>query len=138
MVELFYEDTPDLGLDSVFFETWLSRVSVYEGKVLGDVNLIFCSDDYLLEMNQQHLSHDYFTDIITFDYCVESLIAGDLFISIDRVRENANSLSLIFQDELHRVCCHGVLHLCGYSDKTDNDQLLIRSKEDAALMMRFT
>lgn len=138
MVELFYEQTTDLGLDSVFFMSWLSRVSTNENKELGDINLIFCSDDYLLEMNQQHLSHDYFTDIITFDYSFDSLVAGDLFISVDRIRENASDLSVSFEDELHRVCCHGVLHLCGYSDKTENDQILMRSKEDAALMMRFT
>lgn len=138
MVELFYEQSTDLSLDSVFFKSWLSRVSTNENKELGDINLIFCSDDYLLEMNQQHLSHDYFTDIITFDYSFDSLVAGDLFISVDRIRENASDLSVSFEDELHRVCCHGVLHLCGYSDKTENDQTLMRSKEDAALMMRFT
>jgi probable rRNA maturation factor len=138
MVELFYEQTTDLGLDSVFFKSWFSRVSDNENKELGDINLIFCSDDYLLEMNQQHLSHDFFTDIITFDYSFDSLVAGDLFISVDRIRENASDLSVSFEDELHRVCCHGILHLCGYSDKTENDQILMRSKEDAALIMRFT
>lgn len=138
MVELFYEETADLGLDSAFFESWLSRVSAHESKELGDINLIFCSDDYLLEMNQQHLSHDYFTDIITFDYSFEDLVAGDLFISVDRIRENATNLSVSFEDELHRVCCHGVLHLCGYGDKTEEDEIVMRSKEDAALAMRST
>ena len=87
-------------------------------------------------MNREHLDHDYYTDIITFDYSVETVVSGDLFISVDRVRDNANEMSLSFQDELHRVCVHGLLHLCGYKDKSESDEQIMRSKEDEMLERR--
>src|ERR1044071_3674818 len=105
--------------------------------MLGDVNVIFCSDDYLLEMNREHLDHDYYTDIITFDYSEEAVVSGDLFISVDRVSDNASGLSVSFLDELNRVCVHGLLHLCGYKDKSEAEELLMRSKEDEMLALRL-
>jgi probable rRNA maturation factor len=138
MLEIFYEETEDLNFDSAFFVQWFTKTIALHQKQLGDLNLIFCSDDYLLEMNQQHLSHDYFTDIITFDYTVDDIIGGDLFVSVDRVRENALTHNASFEDELHRVSVHGLLHLCGFKDKTDEDSALMRSKEDEALSLRFT
>lgn len=133
MINLFFEDVEVPGLDSEFFASWLSRVCGLEGKSLVEVNLIFCTDEYLLEMNRTHLDHDYYTDIITFDYCEEDDVAGDLFISIDRVEENASDANVDFTQELNRVVVHGVLHLLGYKDKSKEDELMMRSKEDWAL-----
>lgn len=130
MINLFFEDVEVLSLDSKFFINWLSGVCVDENKVLEEVNLIFCSDDYLLEMNIEYLQHDYYTDIISFDYCIEDQILGDLFISKDRVLENAVDHNVSFESELNRVIVHGVLHLCGYKDKSDSESALMREKEN--------
>jgi probable rRNA maturation factor len=135
MIEIFYEDYDDLNLDNTLYNNWLSRLCANENKVLSEVSLIFCSDNFLLEINQQHLNHDYFTDIVTFDYCVDDSVSGDLFVSVDRVKENAISFNVDFMTELHRVIAHGVLHLCGYKDKSDEDIVLMRSKEDYALSL---
>ncbi len=108
-----------------------------EGKNPNDINFIYCSDEYLLELNKSSLNHDYYTDIITFDYCEGKEVSGDLFISIDRVRENANEMNLTFEDELHRVMIHGVLHLCGYKDKTKKDAETMREKENFYLKTRL-
>ena len=132
MVNIFYEDIENLDLDSVFLERWLSKVCVSEGKPLGELTLIFCSDDYLLDINVRHLNHDYFTDIITFDYTDED-VSGDLFISVERVRENAESHKTEFVNELYRVIVHGVLHLLGYNDKSEEEVALMRKREDVAL-----
>ena len=134
MVELYYEDTANLGVDVVAIETWLKTVCASEDKSLGDLGVVFCSDNYLLELNIKHLEHDYYTDIITFDYSDE-MISGDLFISVDRVRENAKLYNVSFQEELHRVIVHGVLHLVGYSDKSDEESTTMRSKESDALKL---
>jgi len=103
---------------------------VSENKKVGDLNFIFCSDNYLLEVNKQYLNHDYYTDIITFDYCEDKLVSGDIFISVDRVLENSNKFKLDFNNELSRVLFHGVLHLCGYKDKNKIDKTQMTSKED--------
>ena len=137
MVEVFFEDINEVpGVNPEFLFSWYSRVCEIEGKELGDVSLIFCSDEHLLEMNKQYLDHDYYTDIITFDYTVGNLVSGDLFVSLDRVADNATRMSLTFDDELHRVCVHGLLHLCGYKDKSEADEKLMRAKEDEMLMLR--
>ena len=130
MINLFFEDVENFDLDPVFLTSWLSVTCVDELKVLEEVNLIFCSDEYLLKLNIEYLQHDYYTDIISFDYCEDDKILGDLFISKDRVLENSidNNVSFVF--ELQRVIVHGVLHLCGYKDKTDEEAALMRSKED--------
>ena len=136
MVELHYIEVEIPGLTPEFFVSWFTKVCGQERKELGDLNVIFCSDEYLLEMNRTHLKHDYYTDIITFDYCDADVVSGDLFISVDRVKENATSFSISFMDELHRVCVHGLLHLCGYGDKSDEDEILMRAKEDEMLLLR--
>ena len=100
-----------------------------EGFLPGDIAIVLCSDDYLLKVNQDFLSHDYYTDIITFDYCEDGIVNGDLLISLDRVRENSELEKTTFKDELHRVVFHGVLHLCGFKDKTKKDIELMRFKE---------
>jgi probable rRNA maturation factor len=105
-----------------------------EGKIVNEINFIFCSDDYLIKINKEYLSHDFYTDIITFPLNTEQeAVKADIFISIERVKENANTLNLYFKDELHRVMIHGVLHLCGYGDKTKSQKKMMRLKEDEYL-----
>lgn len=101
-----------------------------EGKSLKDLSLVFTDDDYLLEVNKQYLNHDYFTDVITFDYSNFPDVSGDVMISLDRVKDNALSMNLAFEQEFYRVVFHGVLHLCGYKDKSKDDVVIMREKED--------
>ncbi len=115
---------------------WLEALVRHEGFEPGPVNLIFTSDEALLRTNQQFLQHDFYTDIITFDYGTEARVSGDLFISIDRVADNARQLGLPFDDELARVMAHGVLHLCGYGDKTPAEEKAMRAKEDFYLDLK--
>ena len=133
MINLFFEGIIVDDLDEIFYLNWLRNTCLSEGKVLEEVNIIFSSDEYLLAKNIEFLQHDYYTDIITFDYCVGSNILGDLFISVERVAENAVENNVDFIDELNRVIVHGVLHLCGYKDKLDNEAFMMRSKEDLYL-----
>ncbi|WP_416867721.1 MAG: rRNA maturation RNase YbeY [Imperialibacter sp.] len=115
---------------------WIKKVILLEKHTLSEISYIFCSDDYLHNMNVQYLNHDTLTDIITFDNSEEEdQIEGDIFISVDRVKENATQLNLPFDTELHRVMIHGILHLCGYKDKTSADNDLMRKKEDACLSL---
>ena len=130
MINLFFEDVEIPNLQVPHLTSWLSVVCVEEGRVLDEVNLIFCSDEYLLKMNIEYLQHDYYTDIISFDYCESNRILGDLFISKDRVLDNADQNNVTFDLELQRVIVHGVLHLCGYKDKSEDEEKLMRSKED--------
>ena len=129
MIEIFFDDVKVPGLDSELFVLWLNEVITSEDLECGDVNVIFVTDEKLLEMNQQFLQHDYYTDIITFDYSEDSLISGELYISIDRVNENALEMDG-YENEIKRVCVHGVLHLCGYGDKSEEEIIEIRSKEN--------
>jgi len=115
---------------------WLKIVAESEIKKLGNISIIFCSDNYILDVNMKYLEHDYFTDIITFDYCEGNKLSGDLFISVDSVRENAHFYKTEFVDELNRVIVHGLLHLIGYDDHTEEDQKVMRSKEDYYLTLR--
>ena len=139
MLDINYEDVDDLSLSDIDLTNWISKVCIIENYNLGDISLIFCSDEYLLDMNRTHLDHDYYTDIITFDYTDNQIVSGDLFISIDRVRDNANDFNVSFEHELHRVIIHGVLHLCGYKDKSDDEEKLMRTKENNALsLISFT
>ena len=117
------------------FSKWLFKVIQSENKKEGEINYIFCNDDYLLEINQQYLNHDTLTDIISFDYSVGNELHGDIYISIPRVRENALEFIVDFDEELKRVMVHGVLHYCGYKDKSKTDQSLMRSKEDEKIKM---
>lgn len=116
---------------------WITRTILTEGYALQNLNFIFCSDDYLLKLNEQYLNHDTYTDIITFDNSeIPNLITGDIFISIDRIRENAKSFKTTFTNELHRVIIHGTLHLLGYADKTAKAKNLMTEKEDEYLNQR--
>ena len=133
MVRYFIEDIKFEYKNKLFNNRWLKLVTESEICRLGDINVIFCSDPYILNINLQYLGHDYFTDIITFDYSEKPLISGDLFISVDSVRENSGTG---FNDELHRVIVHGILHLIGYDDHTEQDIAVMRSKENYYLDLR--
>lgn len=122
--------------DSTSTKLWIQNVLNKERKVLGDLQYVFCDDDFLHGINVAYLNHDTLTDIITFDYTNADLISGEIYISIERVRDNALSFGIGFKDELDRVIVHGVLHLCGYLDKTEEEKVVMRAKEDACLLMR--
>ena len=136
MVSFFTEDLTFPFKEKRLTSRWLKLVAEREGKRLGDVSVIFCSDNYILNINIKYLQHDYFTDIITFDYCEGNRLSGDLFISIDSVRENAAFYGTQFADELNRVIVHGLLHLIGYDDHSDADIAVMRSKENYYLSQR--
>jgi len=140
MVKYFREDTRFVFKNRRDNNEWIKDVIASESEKIkfktGDVNIIFCSDEYLLELNKTYLSHDFYTDIITFDNCSDKIISGDLFISIDRVRENSKTYFSSFDEELHRVIIHGVLHLLGYKDKTKAQSKLMREKESFYLKLR--
>ena len=134
MINFNYET--DFKLDSEdVFSSWISQVILSENKKEGEINYVFCDDEYLHKLNVEHLGHDTLTDIISFDYSMGNEIHGDVFISVERVADNANDFNVTFSEELKRVMVHGVLHYCGYKDKTENDELLMRSKEDEKLIM---
>jgi rRNA maturation RNase YbeY len=135
MVNVFYEDTKTLDKTPEFFDLWFGKICHTEGKLLGDVSVVFCSDTYLLELNKRHLQHDFFTDIITFDYSEGVRVAGDLFVSVDRVYENADAYNVSRETELNRVSVHGILHLLGYKDKTPQEAAVMREKENEALAL---
>ena len=113
---------------------WIEKVVKLEKKRISGISYIFCSDEYVHKLNVEYLNHDTLTDILTFPYS-RSPIEGDIFISIDRVKDNAKDINNSFENELHRVIIHGVLHLCGYLDETDEDEAMMRKKEDEALLL---
>lgn len=114
---------------------WVKAVAAGYGRKVGDVAYIFCDDEKILDVNRQYLQHDYYTDIITFDYCEGDRISGDLFISLDTVRSNAEQLGVPYEKELHRVIIHGILHLCGINDKGPGEREQMEAAEDAALRL---
>ncbi len=114
---------------------WLTKVVIRRGKSVGNINYLFCDDEYLLEVNRQYLNHDTYTDIITFDYVAGGLISGDILISIERVKDNAGKFGVTFECELHRVIVHGVLHLLGQGDKTEEEAREMRRQEEETLML---
>jgi rRNA maturation RNase YbeY len=117
------------------YEDWISRIIESEGFDEGEINYIFCDDEYLHKINVEYLNHDTLTDIISFDYSVGNVLQGDIFVSVERVRDNANDFNVSFDDELKRVLSHGVLHYCGYKDKSPKDEALMRSKEEEKMQM---
>lgn len=129
-IKYFSEDVPMPKLRKRAATNWIKKVITAEEHTLGDISFIFCSDGYLLEVNKKYLNHDYFTDIITFDYVEDKLVNGDIFISIDRVRENAREFKTTFYNEIHRILIHGILHLLGYKDKSKKDKIIMTEKED--------
>jgi probable rRNA maturation factor len=134
MIEFNYETEFTLENEGAI-SNWISDVIKSENKKVGEINYIFCDDEYLLQINQEHLQHDFYTDIISFDYTVGNEINGDVFVSVERVKDNALDFNVSFEEELKRVLVHGVLHYCGYKDKSEADVLLMRSKEDEKIAM---
>ena len=130
MIRYFQEDIKFELKGKALNNKWLKFVAESEIRRIGDINIIFCSDNYILDVNMRYLQHDYFTDIITFDYCEKNVLSGDLFISIDSVRENAAYYKTEFVDELNRVMVHGILHLIGYDDHSEVDIAQMRAKEN--------
>lgn len=134
MISFNYET--DFALENeAHYEDWISRIIESEGFDEGEINYIFCDDEYLHKINVEYLDHDTLTDIISFDYTVGNLIQGDIFVSIERVQDNASDFNVSFEEELKRVLSHGVLHYCGYKDKSPKDEALMRSKEDEKMQM---
>lgn len=136
MIRYFQEDIRFELKQKMQNNRWLKMVAGSEMRRLGAINIIFCSDNYILDVNMKYLQHDYFTDIITFDYCEGDVLSGDLFISIDSVRENALFYGTEFADELNRVMVHGLLHLIGYDDHTEADIAVMRQKENYYIEMK--
>ena len=134
MIHFNYETDFELS-NEVVFASWISNVILSESKTEGEISYVFCDDDYLLKINNQYLNHDTLTDIISFDYSVGKQISGDIFISGERVKENAIEFKTDFEEEMKRVMIHGILHYCGYRDKTDNDQTMMRQKEEEKMKM---
>ena len=112
---------------------WIKWVIEHFNKKLGDITYIFCSDEEILRINESYLKHDYYTDIITFDYTEDDRLSGDLFISLETVKTNSEQFKTKYDEELHRVMIHGILHLCGYNDKTPEEKKIMRAKENEAL-----
>lgn len=136
-IHFFNEDISFTLKQKDHTRAWINQTILSEGYHLNELTFIFCNDDYLLNINRQYLNHDTYTDIITFDNSeVEGEITGDIFISIDRIRDNAAKFGVSVQDELHRVIIHGTLHLLGYRDKTRTEKALMTEKEDAYLLTR--
>ena len=135
MISYYFEDTDFIFKGKTLNNRWFRLVAESEIRRIGDISIIFCSDNYILDVNQKYLQHDYFTDIITFDYCEGDKLSGDLFISVDTVRENSIEYGSDFIEELNRVMVHGLLHLIGYDDHSDEDVAEMRSKENYYLSL---
>lgn len=136
-IHYFSEDIAFNLKDKRKINSWIKKTIEMENFNPGDINFIFCSDTYLLELNKEYLNHHTLTDIITFDSSdEENTISGDIFISIDRIKENAETLNVNFTTELHRVIIHGILHLCGYTDKSKDEKQAMREKEDHYLSLQ--
>lgn len=135
MITFNYETDFSLPQAETDFQMWIDTIIHSENKILGEINYIFCDDNYLFEINKTYLDHDTLTDIITFDYTEGNTLSSDIFISVERVADNANDFNVPFTTELLRVMAHGILHLCGYKDKTEADSQLMRTKEDEKIAL---
>ena len=136
MIQFYAEEIALPAIQQEQIRTWVKAVAASYGKKIGDISYIFCSDEKILEVNRQYLQHDYYTDIITFDYTSGSKIAGDLFISLDTVRTNAEQFADSYEEELHRTIIHGILHLCGINDKGPGEREIMEEAENKALAKR--
>jgi probable rRNA maturation factor len=137
-IHFFFEDVDQISFKKNLIKKWIHQVIKTEGSTFGFINIIFCSDNYLLELNKNYLNHDYYTDIITFDNTDNQVLNTDLFISVERVLDNSKKLSIEFKKELFRVIIHGILHVLGYKDKTKLQQNIMRKKEDFYLELLYT
>lgn len=136
-ISIYYQDTIPFDYDKGNTVSWIIKIVEDHNRSISSINYIFCTDDQLHKINLEHLGHDTYTDIITFNYSdEETIVESDIYISLDRVKENAKELKKGFDEELHRVMIHGVLHLLGYNDKTEGEKLAMREKENACLSLR--
>ena len=135
MIEYHVDQVFFPAIDVAKVTSWIERVAAGYGKRLGEVHYIFCSDERILEVNREFLHHDYYTDHIGFDYSVDGILSGDLFLSLDTIRSNAEQLDEAYERELHRVIIHGILHLIGFMDKTPKERCKMEAAEDAALAL---
>lgn len=134
MITYFFEEIEPVEIKQEIVP-WLNRLITLEGYKVGKINYIFCDDEYLLNVNRDFLNHDYYTDVITFDYVKGKTVSGEIFVSLPRISENADLLKSSFLDELHRVLAHGMLHLCGYKDKTPEEQEEMTARENHYLAL---
>jgi len=135
VIEFIFEQIEPVQISERSIIKWIETIVNIEDTVVGDICYIFSNDEYILEINRKYLKHDYYTDIITFDYSSKPIISGDIFISIDRVKENSEHYNVSFDYELLRILIHGILHLLGYKDKTDDEKMLMTSKEEECLKL---
>ncbi|MBP5135364.1 MAG: rRNA maturation RNase YbeY [Paludibacteraceae bacterium] len=133
MISFFSQEVSLPTFDQRKITDWIKKTAAFYGKRAGDISYVFCSDDRILEVNRQFLQHDYYTDVITFDYSEADIVSGDIFISVDTVRSNAEQFGQSYERELHRIIIHGVLHLCGQEDKTPETRRVMTEKEELAL-----
>jgi len=134
MISFNYETDFELGNETLF-SNWIAKIIESENRLEGEINYIFCDDDYLHKINLQYLNHDTLTDIISFDYSEGNFLQGDIFISIERVQDNATDFNISLLEELKRVMAHGILHYCGYKDKSAEDEKIMRQKEEEKMKM---
>jgi len=134
MISFNYESDFILDQEPVY-ASWIETIILSENKTVGEISYVFCDDEYLHNINMQYLNHDTLTDIISFDYTEGDIISGDIFVSIERVKDNAIDFKVTFEEELKRVLAHGVLHYCGYKDKTNADTTLMRTKENEKIKL---
>lgn len=133
MISYFTENCGKPAICTKRCSAWIKDIASKHGKTIGEIAYVFCDDAKILEVNRQYLGHDYYTDIITFDYCEDDKLSGDIFISLDTVKSNSVTYGTDYYDELTRVIIHGILHLCGYKDKSDDESKAMRALEDAAI-----
>jgi len=138
MINFQVENNLTPHFNEKILSSWINQVANIHGYNVGDINYLFCKDDYILEVNNQYLNHNYYTDIITFDYTINNLITGDIVLSIDTVKSNSDQLKTPFEKEFLRVIIHGILHLCGFKDKTETEKTKMRELEDEALNLYTT
>jgi rRNA maturation RNase YbeY len=135
MIQFIAEEVALPAIDKTRVKNWIKAVAESYNRKTGDVSYIFCNDERILQVNNQYLQHDYYTDIITFDYSTDAIISGDIFISLDTVKSNSETFNTDFTEELHRIIIHGILHLCGNDDKTPALRAAMTEKENWALGM---
>lgn len=133
MIEFCVEDIEMPQINDEVIRLWIDTISQKYGFKVGELCYVFCSDDYIIEVNNKYLQHNYYTDIITFDYSETDIVSGDMFISLDTVKSNSEKFKQVFMNELHRVIIHGILHLCGLNDKSPEDKIKMREAENKAL-----
>lgn len=137
-INFFNEDVDFVLKDKKNLKSWIKFIVGSHQKQIGELNFVFASDEYVIEINREYLKHNYFTDIITFNYNTSDILSGDIFISIDTVRKNANTYGVSFVNEVHRVMIHGVLHLIGFDDKSDTLKAIMRKQEDTSLEILYS